>query len=420
MSLDYDYTVNRPIAGFRPQENPAPDKEIYQRLIVNYTYPIVFTHDVFGSDRSVLKSVLDDVGGKQHRMLIVVDSGVLDSTRDLVDRINRFGRLHQDLVELVAPPFGIRGGEECKKNAFWVNQVRAMIESHHLCRQSFVLAIGGGAVLDAAGYAAATAHRGMRLIRMPTTVLAQNDAGVGVKNGVNAFGKKNFIGTFAPPFAVINDFDFLKTLPERELRAGIAEALKVALIKDRNFFDFLHLNRDRLARFESASMETMIFRCAELHLAHIGSGGDPFEFGSARPLDFGHWSAHRLEEMTNGNLRHGEAVAIGVAIDALYSHRIGRISELELEKILLTLEEIGFHLFNDELSRLDVPSSLAAFREHLGGELTITLLDGIGRKVEAHRIDITLMLECINTLITRQPKGTPTKGTQSWQDRRAR
>ena len=93
-----------------------------------------------------------------------------------------------------------------------------------------MVAIGGGAVLDAVGYAAATAHRGVRLIRVPTTVLSQDDSAVGVKNGINAFGKKNFVGSFAPPHAVLNDFDLLRTLQDRDWRAGISEAVKVALL----------------------------------------------------------------------------------------------------------------------------------------------------------------------------------------------
>src|SRR5207247_5778183 len=106
-------------------------------------------------------------------------------------------------------------------------------------RQSYALAIGGGAVLDAVGFAAAIFHRGVRHIRCPTTVLAQSDSGVGVKNAINAFGLKNLLGTFAPPFAVINDQTFLDVLPERDKRAGMAEAVKVALIRDGAFFDWI-------------------------------------------------------------------------------------------------------------------------------------------------------------------------------------
>jgi 3-dehydroquinate synthase len=237
---------------------------------------------------------------------------------------------------------------------------------------------------------------------MPTTTLAQNDAGIGVKNGVNAFGRKNFLGTFAPPYAVINDFDFLKTLPVRDMRAGIAEAVKVALIKDGASFNALYAERGKLAVFEPEAMEKMIIRCSELHMEHICQGGDPFEGGESRPLDFGHWSAHNLEELTSGDIKHGEAVAIGIALDSLYSRHIGRITEQELQKILTILEDIGFDLYHPALERVDIDRALQGFREHLGGELTITMLRGIGRISDLHEIDTKLMRICIETLARRK------------------
>ena len=122
---------------------------------------------------------------------------------------------------------------------------------HHIDRHSFVIVVGGGAVLDAVGLVAATTHRGVRLIRVPTTVLSQNDSGVGVKNGVNLQGVKNFIGTFAPPFAVLNDSDLIKDLPPREKIAGLAEAVKVALIRDGVFFSWLETHADDLNRLQA-------------------------------------------------------------------------------------------------------------------------------------------------------------------------
>jgi 3-dehydroquinate synthase len=252
------------------------------------------------------------------------------------------------------------------------------------------------------GFAAATAHRGIRLIRMPSTTLAQNDAGIGVKNAINHMGRKNFLGTFAPPYAVINDFALLDSLSERDLCAGIAEAVKVALIKDAGFFNSLYEGRRALASFVPKVMEGMIVRCAELHLEHIRTSGDPFELGSARPLDFGHWAAHKLEELTDGDLRHGEAVAIGIAIDALYSCRIGLIDEGQLHQIYAVLEDIGLDLNHPALRSLEVERALSDFREHLGGRLCITLPDGIGQAVEVDSIDIELMKRCVQTLSRRR------------------
>ena len=377
---------------------------IRQQFNVSYSYPVIFTRGLFDCENRVLVDLVRESGRESNRALVVIDSEVARLTPGLLERISAYADSHAPLLEFVAPPFLVRGGEICKHEPVEVERIHAIVERQRLCRHSYIIAIGGGAVLDVAGYAAATAHRGIRLIRVPTTVLAQNDAGVGVKNGINAFGRKNFIGTFAPPFAVVNDALFLQTLDARDLRAGIAEAVKVALIRDRPFFDYLFSERAALARFAPEQLERMIYRCAEIHLLHIGQGGDPFEMGSSRPLDFGHWNAHKLEELTQSELRHGEAVAIGIALDSLYSQQNGLLGELDLRRILTLLEDLGFALYHPALSWLDVDTSLQEFREHLGGELSIPLLAGIGSKVEAHAIDSSLMKRCITTLAKREAR----------------
>jgi len=385
---------------------------INQQFTVSYSYPVAFTRNAFSAANPLLADIVARSGKAHNRALVVVDSEVARLTPDLLEMISSYAKEHAPLLEFVAPPFIVRGGEICKHEPVEVERIHALVERHALCRHSFIIAIGGGAVIDVAGYAAATAHRGIRLIRMPSTVLAQNDAGVGVKNGVNAFGRKNFLGTFAPPYAVINDLNFLNTLQVRDLRSGIAEAVKVALIRDRAFFDSLYTDRIELARFEPAAMERMIVRCAELHLQHIAGGGDPFECGSSRPLDFGHWNAHKLEELTGGEVRHGEAVAIGIALDSLYSRHGGLLAELDQHRILTLLEDLGFALYHPALSWLDIDRALREFQEHLGGELSIPLLAGIGKKVEAHEIDAQRMKQCIAQLAERTARNRITPEVQ--------
>jgi 3-dehydroquinate synthase len=377
-------------------------KAINQSFSVPYAYSVVFTRGVFVPENTVLSRILRKAGQKRNRMLVVADSNLVDSNPGLLERIKQYGEHHRDILEFVGAPFIVRGGEVCKNEPREVEKIRALTEERHVCRHSFILVMGGGAVLDAVGYAAATAHRGIRLIRMPTTTLAQNDAGVGVKNGINAFGKKNYLGTFVPPYAVINDFEFLNTLSARDRRAGIAEAVKVALIKDGKFFDRLYRERRKLASFEPVAMERMIIRCAELHLEHIRLGGDPFEYGTSRPLDFGHWSAHRIEEVSRASINHGEAVALGIALDSLYSYHKGMIGELELNRILLTLEDVGFDLYSRVFEKIDMEKALKSFQEHLGGELTIVLLEGIGKKRDVHEIDVSLMKKCVKELAARK------------------
>ena len=380
-------------------------RTLEQRFSIQYTFPVFFSRNIFNPAAPLLASVFPKDATNYHRVLCVIDSGVLAAHPDLPAQVGTYAETHRDKIRLAGPVQSVQGGEACKNDPAVIETIIRHVRDYQLCRHSFVLAIGGGAVLDAVGYGAAIAHRGIRLIRMPTTVLSQNDAGIGVKNGVNALGRKNFTGTFAPPFAVINDFTFLKTLPPRELRAGIAEAVKVALIKDRLFFKDLFDQRSDLAVFHSPIMEEMIHRCAALHMSHIGNGGDPFELGSARPLDFGHWSAHKLEEMTDNDLNHGEAVSIGMALDSLYSFHMGMIHMHELRQIFTLLMEVGLPLRHPALASLDVGSALDDFREHLGGRLAITLLTGIGTKKEVDAIEIPLMKQCVYQLLNRGIEG---------------
>ena len=378
-------------------------------IAVSYEHQVHFTHGVFCADNSVLANVIaSKPSGRAPRVLIVLDGNLASAQPKLIVAIKDYFARHNPQFDLVSELLLICGGEAAKNTEVAVRQIYAAIEQHGLCRHCYVIGIGGGALLDVVGFAAATAHRGVRHVRMPTTVLAQDDAGVGVKNGINAFGKKNFIGTFAPPFAVINDFGLLASLPEREKRAGYIEAIKVALIRDATFFEFIESNDAALRTFESKAVEQLIRRCAEAHVRHIATGGDPFEQGSARPLDFGHWAAHKLEQLSEFKIHHGEAVAIGIALDVIYSTLAGHLDEASSERILKLIESLGFELWTDELTRngasgkLAVLNGLEEFREHLGGALTITLLKSIGEGFEVHTMDEGKIMEAIRKLSQRK------------------
>ncbi|MFQ5546411.1 MAG: 3-dehydroquinate synthase, partial [Acidiferrobacterales bacterium] len=292
----------------------------HQRFMVDFEYSIYFTERLFDLANPVFaEAVMRRQPDKRHRIAVFVDDGVASSWPNLATDIRAYADQYSAQLELLAVPEQVPGGERAKNAPALITKLQHRLLDLGVDRHSYVVAIGGGAVLDAVGYVAATTHRGVRHVRVPTTVLAQNDSGVGIKNSVNAFGVKNLVGTFAPPFAVLNDFDFLSTLEARDKIAGMAEAAKVSLIRDSSFFKWLETRADDLAVFEPNAAAYLIRRCAEIHMRHITTGGDPFETGSARPLDFGHWSAHKLESLTNHALRHGEAVAIGIALDTRYS-----------------------------------------------------------------------------------------------------
>lgn len=382
-------------------------QRIDQTFQMTFHYPVIFTEHLFAPENVSLREVLaPERAGVPSRVLCVVEREVVEHHPRLVAAISAYARSHADALALVAPPLVVEGGEAAKNAPNDVARIQAAVEAHGICRHSYVLAIGGGALLDMAGYAAATAHRGVRLVRVPTTVLAQNDSGVGVKNGINAFGKKNFLGTFAPPYAVIDDAAFLPTLPPRDWRSGLAEAVKVALLKDAAYFAFLEAHAAALMARDLPTMRDVIFRCAQLHLEHIATSGDPFEQGASRPLDFGHWAAHKIEQTSAFRLRHGEAVAIGLALDLTYSAYRGFLPKSDWERALNLLGALGLPRYAPELAlALDSPADtrcvlrgLDEFREHLGGELTIMLLRGIGQGIEVHTMDTATLVASITYL----------------------
>jgi 3-dehydroquinate synthase len=381
---------------------------IERTLQVSWQHRVLFTDHVFDPANAALKDILagDGLSGPG-RTLVVLDDSLAKVQPRLAAEISSYFAAHSEQLSLVRKPMLQRGGEPAKNSWLGVFRIHKAINRHHLDRHSCLVAVGGGALLDVAGLAAATAHRGVRHVRIPTTTLSQCDAGVGVKNGINAFGKKNFIGTFAPPLAVINDFQLLSTLPPRDKRAGYAEAIKVACIRDGSFFEALERDAVLLRQFDSEAMRRLIRRCAELHLNHIADSGDPFEWGSARPLDFGHWAAHKLEQLSRFRLCHGEAVAIGIALDVIYSRLAGCLKMAEAERILGLLQALGFALFARELSLAGpgqewcLIDGLEEFREHLGGKLAITLLRGVGSAFEVHEIIPSRVREAVNELQTR-------------------
>lgn len=368
---------------------------IRQRFAVEFEYPVHFTHDLFAGHNPLLEQVLSRrLGNDVPKVQVFIDRGVARSWPQLRSTIRRWFAGRSDRFDMVSLPRLVAGGETAKEG--WKHVAAAMrtLGRLHLDRHALVIGIGGGAMLDMLGLAVSLVHRGLRLIRVPTTTLAQCDAAVGVKNGIDAHGMKNFAGTFAPPFAVIADFEFLKTLAQRDWIGGVAEAFKVAMIKDARFFGFLCRHAAALAARDAAIMHRTIRWCAGIHLDHIRWGGDPFETGSARPLDFGHWAAHQIECLSGYRVGHGQATAIGMAIDSHYAMQCGLLSETDYESLIKALTACGLPVWDpcleacDEAGRRRVLAGVDRFREHLGGDLTVTLPRGIGARREVHALDM--------------------------------
>jgi len=368
-----------------------------QNFVVPFEFPVIFTDHVFSPDNAALHSALLRLNEtRPPRAALYIDSGAEAATPGLAARAAAWCRKWQ--VALAAPPCIIPGGEPAKNDWNATQEIVAEMLRLRLDRHAFVIIAGGGAVLDAVGFAASLVHRGLRVVRVPTTALAQCDGGVGVKTAVNFAGGKNAIGAFAPPFAVLNDFHFLTTLADREWRGGVAEAFKVAIIRERPFFDFLCENTAAFRERRHEPMRRLIQRCAELHLDHIRTGGDPFEMGRARPLDFGHWSAHKLELLSGFRISHGDAVAAGVALDSAYAALQGWLRDEDFLRIHRALAQCGFPLWYPEMDDPTLLDGLREFQEHLGGELCVTFPSGLGNRREESELSIETIRKSLQRL----------------------
>ena len=383
--------------GINP-EDPLRQKQVDGTFSIPWTHRLRFTRDAFSNGNDVLTSVLPD-HASEVRMCTVIDAGLMDARPDLIDSLNRWQQTHSDRVRATGPPVVIPGGETTKNGWSSFETVAQAINDQHVCRRSIVLIIGGGAVLDTAGFAASTSHRGIDVIRMPSTTLAQGDAGIGVKNGINAFGVKNFLGSFSPPLAVVNDLSLLDSLDDAHWRGGLSEAVKVALLKHPPLLDFIEDSATQLCSRDLEIMESIMLASARLHMDHIVHGGDPFENQNARPLDLGHRADHRIEAVSQWQIPHGDAVAIGLAIDLEYTVKIGRLDEAVSNRVIRCLGSLGFLGTSDCLNDGEaILEGIEEFREHLGGRLTIPTIEAVGKLVELNEIDSSVMLNAIDAV----------------------
>ncbi len=367
---------------------------------ITFKHRIRFSKDVFSSENQTLPRLFPTEA--EAKVIVFVENEILVHFPQLEQEIQTWFQSvpHLTLTTITRA----EGGEYCKRSEVVCREVMDAIERHKIDRHSYVWVIGGGAFLDVVGFAAATAHRGIRLVRFPTTTLSQDDSGVGVKNGINLYKKKNFLGAFAVPYAVVNDFRFLYSQPAHICRDGLVEAVKVALVKDGAFFEWIESHVTQLAALEPAVLEECVERSAILHARHIALGGDPFEMGSSRPLDYGHWAAHKAEQLSDFRLSHAQAVSIGIALDTIYASKMGFLAPDKAERILSVLQALQMPLWDDAFALKNADGSYALidgldeFREHLGGRLTIMLLRDHGVGFDIHEIDDAVVIECLHEL----------------------
>jgi 3-dehydroquinate synthase len=269
---------------------------------------------------------------------------------------------------------------EVHKTLANVSRMLDVLVANRFGRDSCVVALGGGVVGDMAGFAAACYQRGIAFVQIPTTLLAQVDSSVGGKTGVNHPGGKNLIGAFHQPAAVFADTNTLNTLPDRELRAGLAEVIKYGLIVDREFFDWLEKNSGALLARDPAALTHAIRRSCEIKAEIVAR--DEREQGDRALLNLGHTFGHAIESATNySSWLHGEAVGAGMLLAADMSERLGWVAPADVGRVEHILRTFGLPFDVSALTADTLAEKMKIDKKVAGGRIRLVLLKAIGKSV---------------------------------------
>ncbi len=269
---------------------------------------------------------------------------------------------------------------EVHKTLANVSRMLDVLIANRFARDACVVALGGGVVGDMAGFAAACYQRGIAFVQVPTTLLAQVDSSVGGKTGVNHAGGKNLIGAFHQPAAVFTDTDTLNTLPDRELRAGLAEVIKYGLIVDQKFFDWLEAHAADLLAREPQALAHAIRRSCEIKAEIVGR--DEREQGDRALLNLGHTFGHAIESATNYTTwLHGEAVGAGMLLAADMSKRLGWVTAEDVERVEAILRRFGLPVDVRTLPASTLAEKMKIDKKVAAGRIRLVLLKAIGKSV---------------------------------------
>jgi 3-dehydroquinate synthase len=295
----------------------------------------------------------------------------------------------------------IAGGEQIK-SAVGLQAIWQFLSDSKLDRRSLVVTLGGGATSDLVGFASATYMRGIEFVHVPTTLLAQVDASIGGKTGINFNGVKNLLGVVSQPSQVVIDIDVLSTLPARELRSGFAEVVKHGLIADKGYF--AQVTSKPYDSWSFDELVDIVFRSCEIKHRIVES--DETEQGARKTLNFGHTIGHAVEEYALQDkiaLTHGEAVAIGMVAEALIAHLTGKLSEQQYERCCAGIAAAGLPTtLPIEFDEARIRSLMARDKKNIGGEIRWSLIDAIGSSI----FDQTAPADVVTTALRRiQPHG---------------
>ncbi|WP_413112785.1 3-dehydroquinate synthase [Thaumasiovibrio sp. DFM-14] len=325
-------------------------------------------------------SIFIDTGLFSHSSLfdVVTERQVVVISNDTVaplyaDKLETTLASHARKVHRLVLPDG-----EQYKTLETFNTIMTFLLERNLGRDVLLVALGGGVIGDLVGFAAASFHRGVDFIQVPTTLLSQVDSSVGGKTAVNHPLGKNMIGAFYQPRRVIIDTDCLSTLPAREFAAGMAEVIKYGIIADRDFFVWLENNMQRLVALEQAALSYAIHRCCQIKAEVVAM--DERESGVRALLNLGHTFGHAIEaEMGYGNWLHGEAVSVGIMMAAQTAHEMDRLSAEDVQRIEQLLRDAQLPIHKPDTMTFDAfMRHMARDKKVLAGQVRFILPNQIG------------------------------------------
>ena len=358
-----------------------------------FSYPIFVGSNLLTKSNNLLKNYI-----KNKKVILIHDSFFL-SKISINELFKEFIGLIKGIT-LSVNLIPVSGGDQTK-NMLQLTKIVEQALSYEIDRDCVIIAFGGGVIGDISGFAASILLRGIKFINVPTTLLSQVDSSVGGKTGVNSKLGKNLVGSFHQPIAVIADINILKSLPDREFRAGFAEVIKYGLIKDKSFFKWLELEYENIFNYDNLQLQKVISKCCQIKAEIIQN--DEKEIGNRALLNLGHTFGHAIESFGNydGKIIHGEAIAIGICMAFKFSSKFNFCSMSDTERVVNIFKKSKLPTSLRDIPDLSITplTMVEKFKydkKTLNNKLTFILNHKIGDSFIKQDVNVNDLIEFIN------------------------
>jgi 3-dehydroquinate synthase len=358
-----------------------------------FSYPIFVGNNLITRADELLEKYI------QNKKIIIIHDNFFSSKLLLNETFKEFIKLIKEKtlsVNLIA----ISGGDQTKNMLELTNIIEQSL-LYEIDRECVIIAFGGGVIGDIAGFAASILLRGINFINVPTTLLSQVDSSVGGKTGVNSTLGKNLIGSFHQPMAVIADINILKSLPDREFRAGFAEVIKYGLIKDKKFFNWLESEYENIFNYDDLKLQKVIAKCCKIKAEIIEN--DEKEIGNRALLNLGHTFAHAIESFGNydGKIIHGEAVAIGICMAFKFSSKFSFCPMNDTERVIDIFKKSKLptslrDIPDLSITTLNMVEKFKYDKKTINNKLTFILNHQIGKSFIKYDVNVNDLIEFID------------------------